>query len=215
MVESYLLTELPLEEVGRRCSLPPATVDAYTHLFFACRENPGASDWLMTRVVGGGPWNSFAGGRLDVLWRYAGFAAGHRALEVVIAITTDRPLPGWVRTSGSKSRAYDERRLRLLGKLTLAAMTARSDAELGPLLEARERLRVLDRQAGNAAGEDQALSAMEQLLKGLGSPRAPAPGKKARAQAAHPKPRMRGHNPVGGRGADRHSPVAVLLGLGK
>jgi hypothetical protein len=206
MVESYLLTELPLAEVARRCCLPPATVDAFESLFFACREHLAASDWILTQAVGAGPWNTFAGGHTGAVWKYMAYAAGPNVLEVVVAVTTDRPLPAWVRASCPDNPGYGEERLRLLCKLALGAMTTQSDEELKGLVEARERLLGLDHQTGNAAGEDQALSAMEQFLKGLGSPRALAPGKKARAQEAHPKPRTRGHNPSAGRGPTDTAP---------
>jgi hypothetical protein len=34
---------------------------------------------------------------LGAIWKYAAYAAGPRALEAVVAITTDAPLPGWLR----------------------------------------------------------------------------------------------------------------------
>jgi hypothetical protein len=213
-VESYLLTDLPLEEAARRCRLPPATLGAYQQLFFACREQLSATDWIMLRAVGAGPWNHFAGGQLGALWKYTAYTAGPRALEVVIAVTNNEPLPPWVRASFTGNPAYYESRLRLLGKLTLAAMAAQTDAELAPLVEAREQMRGLDRQAGLTRGQDPYRPALGQFLRALGQPRRPAPGTGA------PAPSTRGPEDRHQGGAKKsklnpHQLVAEIVSLGR
>jgi hypothetical protein len=207
-LEAFLLTREPLEVVAGSCGLPIEVVEAYHEVFFEVRPWLAATDWVLLQAVGCGPWNNFGGGQLGPFWKYVGYAAGPRVLEAVIAITNDEPLASWVRTSGSKNPAYEESRLRLLGKLTLAAMTAQSEEEMGPLLEARERLRVLDCQAAGAGdGRTGLLPAMEGFLGSIGGRR-----KSARKPAAE-RPESRGRAPVPGKTvkARRRVPVASLL----
>jgi hypothetical protein len=163
-VEAHLLTGAPLNDVARICTLPVDVVESYHDFFFDVRPRLRATDWIMLHAVGTYYLKGFAGLPVGALWKWAGYTAGPRVLEVVVALTTDVPLPDWFR-DGLAGGAYAEARFRLLGKLTLGAMAADSPAEWDALVRAREQLRRLDREAGGACeGPTGVLRAMERCL---------------------------------------------------
>jgi len=195
-VEAFLLTPEPLEEVARRCDLPVETLEAYHEVLFHVRPHLGAGDWIMARVVGTSWWRGFGDLPLGALWKYAAHTAGPRALEAMIAVTTGQPFPEWVRDSMSTDPACEEARLRLLGKLAVAALKTNSPAEWESLLEAREQLRGLDPEALATPDEPNGLlPAMEGFLKSLSGGKLPG-----RNKAAGPPKSEEGAQEHGGEG---------------
>jgi hypothetical protein len=148
-VEALLLTTEPLEEVARLTGVPVETVEAYHQLLFDVRPRLRAKDWVMLRVIGTTGPQGYVGQRLGPLWKLVAYTGGRPALEVVMAVTTDRPFPESLRNSWGANAAYEERHLRLVGKLTVAALTTESADALAALAEVREQVRRLD---GQAAG---------------------------------------------------------------
>jgi hypothetical protein len=163
-LEARLLTGAPLDEVARLCDLSVEAIETFHQLFFDVRPRLRATDWIMFHAVGTYCLKGFAGLPVGALWKWAAYTAGPRALDVVVALTTDAPLPAWVR-NGLAGGAYAEARFRLMGKLTLRAMAADSPAEWDALVRAREQLRRLDRKAeGACEGPTGRLRAMERFL---------------------------------------------------
>jgi hypothetical protein len=164
-LEARLLTGAPLDEVAHLCELLVDVVETYHQLFFDVHPRLQATDWIMLHAVGTYYWKGFAGLPLGALWKWAAYTAGARALDVVMALTIDAPLPDWFR-DGLTGGAYAEARFRLLGRLTLWAMAADSPAEWDALVRAREQLRHVDRQAEGGCEEPTGmLRAMEQCLR--------------------------------------------------
>jgi hypothetical protein len=50
LVEALLLTDVPCEEVARRCAVGARTVEAYHQLFYDVRPRLAATDWVMSQV---------------------------------------------------------------------------------------------------------------------------------------------------------------------
>jgi hypothetical protein len=188
-VEARLLARQTDEEIAARCGLDPHTVRSFEAIFFCVRDRLHASDWVTFQAVRGGPWNSFAGDQPGTLWRAVAYSGGPLLLDLVIAVTTGRPLPDSIRASFasfSGNAAHEEARLRLRCKLTLALMTARSPAEVKAVVEAREQLRRLDGEA-RTGDVDSTLLAMEAFLKGLAGTGRARPGNgKGPAASARP-----------------------------
>jgi hypothetical protein len=163
-LEARLLTGAPLDEVTRLCDLSVEVIETFHQLFFEVRPRLRATDWVMFHAVGTYYAKGFAGLPVGSLWKWAAYTAGPRALEVVMALTTDAPLPTWVR-DGLAGGVYAENRFRLMGNLTLRAMAADSPAEWDALVRARQQLRRLDREVeGACEGPTGMLRAMERSL---------------------------------------------------
>jgi hypothetical protein len=187
-VESRLLAGEPMEQIARHHALSPDALEAYHELHFRVRPHLAATDWVLTRAVGTYWWRGFAGLPLGAVWKFTGYTAGARALEVIIAITTDGPLPAWLRASFTDDPRYQEARFRCLGKLAVAAMTAESETEWRALLQAHRQFRRLDRQA--AGSRDDApglLPVMEHFLGTINRGRRPGRD----PDAARPRPKGR------------------------
>jgi hypothetical protein len=164
-VEAHLLTSVPLNDVARICTLPAEVVECYHQLFFDVLPRLRATDWIMLHAVGTYLLKGFAGLPVGAVWKWAAYTAGPRALAVVMALTTDAPLPDWLR-DGLVGGAYAEARFRLLGRLTLAAMAADSAVEWDALVRVRDQLRRLDGQAQAAREESTGvLRTMERCLR--------------------------------------------------
>lgn len=142
-LEALLLTTEPLNSVALRCALSPDVVEAYHALFFACRDRPAARDWLTLTAVGCGPWNDFGGPQPEGLWKFAAFSGGPLKLDVMIAVTTGRPMPDSVRAACARRPGLDEDGLRTGVKLTTAMMTSRSPEETKSLVAIHDELLAL------------------------------------------------------------------------
>jgi hypothetical protein len=163
--QAYLLTDLPLQDVALRCSMPLATLHAYTELFFHVRPHLKARDWIQLRAVGGGPQNNFNNGELGCVWKSIAFSGGVFPLEVALSVTMREPLPAWVHPPCGESRAFYEARLRGGCMFLIKAMTAESDAELGALLGLYNRFRRLTGASKETCGPGPMVEVMEDSLK--------------------------------------------------
>jgi hypothetical protein len=201
-LEAHLLTGSPLGDVAHLCTLPVEVVESYHQLLFDVRQRLRATDWIMLHAVGTYCWKGFAGLPVGAVWKWVAYTAGPRALEVVVALTTDAPLPSWLR-DGLAGGAYAEARFRLMGKLTLRAMAADSPAELDALVRVREQLRRLDEQGqGMQEKPTGMLRAMERFL------RTPRHRRRVDVEQARSKERV---SCVAGADAGRRPSLASLL----
>lgn len=178
-VEALLLTRQPFDAVASACRLDIETVEAYHALHFDVRPRLGATDWIMARVIGTCWAEGFATLPLGALWKYAAFSGGPGVLEVVIAVTTGKPLPAWLRNSFIKNPNYEEARLRLKAKLTVAALTAGPTEDITPLLQMHSRALALeDRTVRTRDKPEGLLPVMQGFLKSVVS------GKRTRRKAS-------------------------------
>jgi hypothetical protein len=206
-VEALLLTTTPFAEVARLCGVAVQTLEAFHELHFHVRPYLHATDWVMAQAVGTYHWKGFAGLPLGSLWRHAAYTAGARALEVMMAVTTGQPFPAWLRASFTQNPAYQERRLRLLGKLVVAAATTDSPAAWQALVEAHDQVRRLDRQAPGSRDEPSLLPVMEDFLLSVGGRR--KPGRKTVVE--RPKAKGRALDLAGAGKPRRRVSVTALL----
>jgi hypothetical protein len=96
-LEALVLADEPGVFIAKQCRLTAEAVVAYEALFFDVRDHLAARDWIVGRVL-----ESLAPDRLREespasLWRCAAYFGGAPILEMVIAVTTNRPLPAWSR----------------------------------------------------------------------------------------------------------------------
>jgi hypothetical protein len=128
-VQAWLLTGADDATVAARCGLRPATVSRYESLFFGVRGRFGARDWVERCAVrrGQSPWVTCD--NLGGVWRALARHGGPAALEVVLAVTADRPMPGWVAARERAGDADYGERLRLRTKMLVDAMMLPADLD--------------------------------------------------------------------------------------
>ncbi len=160
VLEAQLLTSRTFAEVAAACEIPETVVDAYAQVFFDVRSKFHARDWALTMAVRSHPLNDFAGPQPAGLWKFFAFTGGPEVLDVVVAVTSNRPLPDWLRRQFTTNPRVEEQRLRLKTKLAVAALTAKGASQLGSVVELAEQLRRLDKEAGVPAGEADAYTPM-------------------------------------------------------
>ena len=160
LLEAQLLTPRTFEEIAACSSLSEPTVHAFHQLFFDVRSRFQASDWILFRAVRSNPLNDFAGPQPAGLWKFFAFVGGPEVLDVVVAVTLNRPLPDRLRVQFNGDPQVAEQRLLLKAKLVIAALTAESSAQLGSVVELAEQLRRLDQKAGVPVNDAQPLPAV-------------------------------------------------------
>jgi hypothetical protein len=209
-LESYLLTTEPLETAAARCSVSLATAQTYHDIFFDVRPYLAARDWIWMRAIGAGAWNCFGRDFPGSLWKAFAYSAGSLALEFAVAVTTDAPLPGWIRATLNLASPYEEARLRLHGKFLIAALTTKSPTELTALVDARRQFKDLECQTpeGRYATDGMA-TAMEDFLKTVGGRI-----KQTKAAVETPKARKQTYGHSKEIKARQASPVASLVESG-
>jgi hypothetical protein len=207
-IQSLLLTGEAMEDIARHHALSADALEAYHELHFHVRPHLAATDWVLTRAVGTYWWKGFAGLPLGALWKYTAYTAGPRALEVVIAITTDGPLPAWLRASFTDNPPYEEARFRCRGRLAVAALTAESETEWRALLKARRQFRRLDHPAAGSRGEEPGLVPVMESFLGA-TDRGRRPGRDP--DPARPRPKGRDRDAVGAEVTRGRALLAALL----
>ncbi len=160
LLEAQLLTSRTFEEVAAGCTLSEPTVLAFHQLFFDVRSRFQASDWILCRAVRSNLLNDFAGQQPAGLWKFFAYAGGPEVLDVVVAVTLKRPLPERLRVQFNGDPHVAEQRLLFKAKLAIAALTAKSSAQLGSVVDLAEQLRGLDQEAGVPINDAHSLPAV-------------------------------------------------------
>lgn len=157
-LEARLLTDEHFDRLAERMRLSPAVVEAYAHVFFDVREMRQATDWLMVRAVRYSALKGFIGHPLAGAWKLAALHGGPFVLDVVIAATTDRPMPEKVLTGTERIRSIEETRLRFLTRLWVAAVTATTIEEIARVVEAHKQLQGLSLDRATRQRSDNSLT---------------------------------------------------------
>ena len=166
-LEARLLTSVPLTHIAETCRLTVALVEAYAAVFFDVRPMAAAIDWIMSRVI---RLRSLDPCRnVHQVWKYVAVFGGPIALDVVIAVCRDRPLPVGVVSCGPR-RTFEEAHLRLLIRLWVALHLADSDEVFARIVAAYDRLRHVKAAAnGVASPKVDPLGVMAEFLATVGT----------------------------------------------
>jgi hypothetical protein len=190
-VQARLLARQSPCEIARLTSFEPAVIETFEAIFFEVRDHLGAKDWIANQVL----WPALEahlpidalGGALMAI----GYRLGPAILDIALAIVTDAPLRCWVHpTAGQPARLY-ETRVRLSGKLLLAALTLRTSADAVAMRKLWRAKRRLEREIdGTPVPADPILEAMLDWLVSLSRRRPEGPVQKC-PKASLPAPRLR------------------------
>jgi hypothetical protein len=132
-------------------------------VFFDVRSavTVGATDWVLSEAVGYSPYIGFTRPLPWSSWRLAAVAGGPIFADLVIAATTDRPLPPAFSGLGG---AY-EVRVRELARLWVAAMAAVTPAAFANVIREYRRLRTADARGRRRKMSDEpTVNVIESLL---------------------------------------------------
>ena len=141
-VEARLLAGQTDAEIAARCGLSPGAVGWFEAAVFHVRDRLAARDWVVGRVIG----TSFPPGDPGPVLRYFGYHGGPGLLDVALAVLSGRPLPPEVTAAFAADPAYEDRRLRFLVELHVAALRATTFAGLAALVDVYEEARRVDRE---------------------------------------------------------------------
>jgi hypothetical protein len=159
VIESLLLTAEPFERIAMRFDLPVEVIECYHEIFFHVRPYlDRGRDWIMGRVIGTSWWRGFAGLPLAALWKYMAYIGGPLVLDMTIAITTDGPLPAYIREWFARQPRSVEVRTRFKGTLLAKALTADCDEVWEQLVAAHAQVRRLDEQTTGTLDEAPSVS---------------------------------------------------------
>jgi hypothetical protein len=167
------------EEIAAHTGLAPEAVRWFEALFFRVRDRLHARDWVYTQVIGGGPWCEFGREDLGKVWMFLGYRGGPRVLDVVLAVTQDRPLPAWVRAPAGEPPRVHAARLRLSCRLAVASVMLRTPADAAVVRRLHRAWRRLERAThGREDRSGDQLAHQLDLLAGLGDGKRAAKGRR-------------------------------------
>jgi hypothetical protein len=146
-LEARLLTDEPIEAIAQKCSLTTGAVEAYEMLHFNVRPYLDRRDWVAATVIGAGLWNGFKRDEDGPLLKSIAWQGGPLVLDVALAVLRNHPLPDCVLASFGDKPIYEEHRLRLIVKLTIAALRKQSAEQLVALTAIYEKAAALDRES--------------------------------------------------------------------
>jgi hypothetical protein len=139
-LQARLLTDAPLNEVARQIALPEDTVQAFEALFFAVRDDRTAHDWIACKVLKSFQAPTSREEALGRTWMFFAHSGGLAALEIVLAATTNRPLPQWILERLGPDTELASKRLICSAKLAVAAHVAQSPRELATVARIAEQM---------------------------------------------------------------------------
>jgi hypothetical protein len=164
-VEARVLAGQTDAEIAWLTNIPPSTITAYESLFFHCREYLDARDWISLQAIG----TSADAGSIVKQLAYRG---GPLALDIVLAVTRDRPLPRHL-LAAAPDPEFAELRVRTAVKLLLDAMIP------SPRYSWRDQCK-LAKECRLASGEGAPSRSLKEMCTLLDMARAP----RSRAKAA-------------------------------
>jgi hypothetical protein len=146
-VEARILAGQDDATIAARCCLSPEAVRFYHDAFYDVRPKLRARDWITIRAI-----DPEGQGGLPAVLRKLAYHGGPFVVEVVLAVTRGEPLPDWAVSAASDDRAYAEARLRKHTNLLIAAMLAKTPAELLDVIDDYDKAAFEDRaRSGDAA----------------------------------------------------------------
>lgn len=83
-LRARLLSGQDDQQIAERCGLTPETVGWYFKLFFDVRDKLQAPGYIMSHVIGYGPWSGFPNDQVGRFWGWMGWAGGPQVLDVLI-----------------------------------------------------------------------------------------------------------------------------------
>jgi hypothetical protein len=113
-VEARILAGQTDAEIAWLTNIPTSTITVYEGLFFRCREHLDARDWISLQAIG------TSADATSILKQLA-YRGGPLALDIVLAVTRDRPLPRHL-FAAAPDPELAELRVRTAVKLLLDAM---------------------------------------------------------------------------------------------
>jgi hypothetical protein len=128
-VQARLLAGQSDDEIATLCGLSPGAVNRFESLFYAVRERIEAHDWVLTRAIRPGMRYLSTPPDLATTWRQFGYYAGPLVLDVVIAVSMDRPLPVWTKDMKGADQPGFEEQLRLKCRLAIGAHMLPTDVD--------------------------------------------------------------------------------------
>jgi hypothetical protein len=139
-IEARILAGQSDAEIAAVYGMSAAAIEWHEAAFFNVRDRLLSATWVVDRVIG----VAFPAGDDGPVLKKFGYFGGPKNLEVVLAVMRSRPLPPFVTTSFQNDPIYEERRLRLLVGLNVAALRATTYAELAALADLYAAARVVD-----------------------------------------------------------------------
>jgi hypothetical protein len=150
-VEARILARQSDDEIAAATGLAAGTVSHFERYFFDVRDRLPASDLVLMGIIGYEPFGGIREGDLRKLWRFYGFSAGPKMLDLVMAVSQDRPLPAWAIESAPSQADIDD--LVRSTKLAIGAVSMRLDSADYPKWF-RLPLQVLEWQRKRSAAAD-------------------------------------------------------------
>jgi len=191
-VEARILAGQTDVEIAALTSLDPLVIAAFESLFFCVRDRLQAGDWIATVVIGPGLRCGFASDEMPLLLRAFGYYAGASILELVMAVTENRPLPVWVQPPPGVDRESFESRLRLSVRLVVALRMMQSSDDAAEVRRLYRAYRCMAQDCGTETADDQKIEVMLDFLANpqlMQSPRrADRCSSDARRKEASPRP---------------------------
>jgi hypothetical protein len=127
-LEARLLARQSTNTIAASMRLSVDVVEAFAAVFFDVRPRIQASDWIFLQAIGGPACTNFASAEQPgAIWKYVGYVGGPIALEAVLAVTKNTPLPAGVLPAAAHAGTCEEARFRIHVKALLQVFTGQSD----------------------------------------------------------------------------------------
>ena len=99
-VQARLLSGQSDADIAAKCNLALETATVYGQLLFDVRCRRHAWAWILSRVIGHGPWEGFRDNEVQQFWAWMGWAGGPPIVDLLIEQFLAVCRPGNSRTLG-------------------------------------------------------------------------------------------------------------------
>jgi len=139
-IEARILARESDSSIGARLGLPASAIAEYENAFFHVRDRLGARDWVRARVIG----TRLPPEQDGPIIKLFAYNLGPLVLEMILPVLRRREFPKEIANTFANDAKYEDARLRILVRLTIAALRDASFSELANLIDVYEQARQVD-----------------------------------------------------------------------
>lgn len=119
-IQARILAAQDDHAIAFRCGLTPEVVYWFEALFFNVRDRLKAHDWIALRAI---RLNLLEAMPVETAWKHFAYIGGPIVLEIILAVTQNKPFPAEVRAIFQGDPQAAEARLRLTARGAITALT--------------------------------------------------------------------------------------------
>lgn len=166
-IEARLLSRQSYDEIAKKCSCTPETIDAFENLFFNINDRLDNPTYIVHQVMGPAIHRGLYQREYDLLWKLYGYFCGPLVIDALTTTFTNPVRPG--NSDQVDSMFVDDTRSTMRRKAALAARSISvTDMTQLAILEMYTKFLEIEKDTPGASSKDMIEDNISEMMKTLG-----------------------------------------------